>query len=74
MLRRHQADHKDLFWFGILVGAVIGGIAGFILGTEVGSSARHRLEIAAKRVRSRFNGSTSQSENSGEEESIENPN
>jgi len=48
--------HRDFLWVGLLVGFAIGGMVGLLLGSELGRGTRGRLEQAAKRVRSRFNG------------------
>ena len=50
--------HRDLLWVGVLVGFAFGAFLGLLLGSEMGRGTRGRLEQAAQRVRSRFNGAT----------------
>ena len=47
---------RDHFWSGFMIGATLGGAVGVFLATELGRSARERLETAVIDVRGRLNG------------------
>ena len=56
MIHRRRGNLRDPFWSGFFAGAIVGGLVGVLFGTEVGRSARRRLELAVDDVRGRFNG------------------
>lgn len=64
---------SDHFWSGFTVGAVIGGALGVMLATELGRSARERLEMAVVDVRSRLNGASETPDLEVEEAEEESP-
>lgn len=47
---------SDHFWSGFVVGATLGGALGVMLATELGRTAREKLEMAVIDVRGRLNG------------------
>lgn len=48
------------FWSGFVFGAALGGALGIALATELGRTAREKLETAVIDVRGRLNGTTEQ--------------
>jgi hypothetical protein len=55
---RYRRNHEvsDHFWSGFVFGAAVGGALGVLLGTELGRTAREKLETAVIDVRGRLNG------------------
>ena len=49
---------SDHFWSGFVIGAALGGALGVVFATELGRTARERLETAVIDVRGRLNGVT----------------
>ena len=56
MMRYRQEPSSDHFWSGFVLGAALGGAIGVMLATEMGRTAREKLETAVVDVRGRLNG------------------
>ena len=55
-MRYRREPESDHFWSGFVFGAVVGGALGVMLATELGRTARGKLETAVIDVRGRLNG------------------
>jgi hypothetical protein len=56
MLER-QSEHGSLFWAGFAAGAAVGGALGVLFASEIGKRALAHVEMTAKDLQGRFNGS-----------------
>ncbi len=56
MMRYRQEPSSDHFWSGFVLGAALGGAIGVMLATEMGRTAREKLETAVVDVRGQLNG------------------
>lgn len=56
MRYREENVHSGHFWSGFVFWAAIGGTFGVLLATELGRTAREKLEMAVIDVRGRMNG------------------
>jgi hypothetical protein len=73
MRYRNEPPRGDHFWSGFVFGAAIGGTLGVFLVTELGRTAREKLELAVIDVRGRMNGTTDSPDLEVEEAEEETP-
>ena len=55
-MRYRNEPKSDHFWSGFVFGAALGGAVGVLLATELGRTAREKLETAVIDIRGRLNG------------------
>jgi gas vesicle protein len=73
MRNRNEPAHRDHFWSGFVFGAAIGGTLGVLLASELGRTAREKLETAVIDVCGRMNGTTESPDLEVEEAEEETP-
>ncbi len=55
-MRYRKGPVSNHFWSGFVFGAAFGGALGLMMATELGKTAREKLETAVTDVRGRLNG------------------
>ena len=55
-MRYRKEPVSDRFWSGFVFGAALGATLGVMLATELGRTAREKLETAVIDIRGRLNG------------------
>ena len=55
-MRYRKEPVSNHFWSGFVFGATLGGALGLMLASELGRTAREKLETAVTDVRGRLNG------------------